>query len=421
MSEAGIPPRPRRGLSGPVPEAPRAGDTVDTTIGPLVPADETFDHAAVDTFGADGAADTATARSDPSWTEKVVATAAARDGSLQIEFGMGKYPNRGVLDAFAGVSRGVGQWTVRGSRALAGEPSRRSVGPLLYEVVEPLREIRFRLAASDVQPIAFDWTFRASVPAHMENRERRRSRDPSRPDEDLVRYHQVGVPSGWVELEGERHEIDFDTWFSSRDHSWGVRQDVGVPADGAEDRKDPDGLSVLVVWSPMLLERPDGSCYGLHHYLQSVSMPGYDSDRFQGNVEHADGRREEFTSVVPDLRFDPDNRRLLGGTLGFVTSDGRARPVGIEAVSATGFHLGTGLYFGFDGHHHGEDRGPLHVDGEYIADCSLPDVARRVHQLRECVVRVEDAVGGGHGWGTVQTVVSGAHPAMGLGADTSFV
>lgn len=391
------------------------------TIGPLVAADETFDHPAVDTFGAGDASTAPASRSDPSWTEKVVATAAARDGSLQVEFGMGKYPNRGVLDAFAGASRGVEQWTVRGSRTLAVDPSGMSVGPIEYEVLEPLREIRFHLEPTDVQPIAFDWTFRASVPAHMEDRERRRSREPSGPDEDLVRYHQVGVPSGWVEVDGERHEIDPGAWFSSRDHSWGVRQDVGVPAGDADDRQGPDGLSVLVIWSPMLLERPDGSCYGLHHYLQSVSMPGYERDRFQANVEHADGRREALSGVVPDLRFDPDNRRLLGGTLGFTMPDGTARPVGIEAVSDTGFHLGTGLYFGFDGHYHGENRGPLHVDGEHIADCSLPEVARRVHQLRECVVRVEDPVGEGRGWGTVQTVVTGAHPGMGLDADTSFI
>ncbi len=47
---------------------------------------------------------------------------------------------------------------------------------------------------------------------------------------DLVRYHQIGTASGWVEIDGERHQLDPDRWVSTRDHSWGVRYDVGHAA-----------------------------------------------------------------------------------------------------------------------------------------------------------------------------------------------
>src|SRR3954447_24469183 len=121
-------------------------------IGPLLPADEQFTHQVVETF--------ATVRTtDPSWTERVCAMAAARDGSLQLGFGLGKYNNRNVMDAYAGVSRGVEQITVRSSRALGGTPNRSVIGPIRYEIVEPLRQIRFVLEPNDVQPIAFDWLF----------------------------------------------------------------------------------------------------------------------------------------------------------------------------------------------------------------------------------------------------------------------
>ena len=43
-------------------------------VGPLLPADEQFTHQVVDTFATVGT-------TDPSWTEKVCAMAAARDGS----------------------------------------------------------------------------------------------------------------------------------------------------------------------------------------------------------------------------------------------------------------------------------------------------------------------------------------------------
>jgi hypothetical protein len=102
-------------------------------------------------------------------------------------------------------------------------------------------------------------------------------------------------------------------------------------------------------------------------------------------------------------------------------SDGSARPFTVEAVSDTGFHLGTGLYFGFDGHHHGEWRGRLNVEGERIPDCSAPEVARRVHQIRDTVVRLTDPVGGGIGYGNWQPIITGAFPELGLDSESSFM
>ena len=77
-------------------------------IGPLTPADEGFCHQIADTFAVVGSTDLA-------WTEKVCASAFAKDGSLQLGFGLGKYNNRNVMDAYAGTSRGVEQTTVRAS------------------------------------------------------------------------------------------------------------------------------------------------------------------------------------------------------------------------------------------------------------------------------------------------------------------
>jgi hypothetical protein len=126
--------------------------------GPLVAADESFDHPVAD---------------DPSWTEKVCAMAAARDGSLQAAFGMGVYANRGVRDAYAGVSRGKEQWTVRSST------SADRAGPITYEVLEPLKVVRFALAENDVVPISFEWTFRGALPAVRE--------EPSQFEKNLTR------------------------------------------------------------------------------------------------------------------------------------------------------------------------------------------------------------------------------------------
>ncbi len=97
------------------------------------------------------------------------------------------------------------------------------------------------------------------------------------------------------------------------------------------------------------------------------------------------------------------------------------RTLELEAVSDTGFHLGAGLYFGLDGHHHGEWRGDLVVEGEHVPDCAEPAAARRLHQIRDTVVHVVDPVGGGEGWGNCQPIITGGDEALGLSADDSFM
>jgi len=116
-------------------------------IGVLLPSDEGFHHQIADTFAT-------VLQSDPTWTEKVCLSVGRRDGALQLGFGLGKYLNRNVMDAYAGISRGVEQRTVRASRQLWPGPEATSVGPIHYEIVEPLRKIRLRLDENDVQKIA---------------------------------------------------------------------------------------------------------------------------------------------------------------------------------------------------------------------------------------------------------------------------
>ncbi len=379
-------------------------------IGELLAADEQFTHQIADTFAVVGT-------SDLSWTEKVCAMAMARDGSLQLGFGLGKYANRNVMDAYAAVSRGPEQITVRASRRLSPTPELTAIGPVHYEIVEPMRKVRFRLEANDCQPIAFDWVFESVVPAFMEDRSH--SRTQYRVSTDLVRYHQIGVASGWVELDGTRTEIDPSTWVSTRDHSWGVRYDVGVPLVDVEGAGGGirRGVGFMMIWSPTLLERPDGTRYGLHLHFTRFVAPGFEQKMVIGGVEHPDGRREPIVGIEPDLRFDPVNRRLLGGTLVAALADGTERPLTIEVLGDTGVHLGAGLYFGFDGHHHGEFRGALHVDGERFADCRLPDVARRLHQIRDTTIRITDPVGGGVGYGNCQPMAVGPWPDLGLDED----
>jgi hypothetical protein len=383
--------------------------------GPLIGADESLTHQIAATFAR-------VAQADRAWTEKVWAMAAARDGSLSLAFGLGKYTNRNVMDGFAGVSRGTEQWTVRGSRRLAPDPERTEVGPVRYEVVEPLSRVRIGLAANDVVPVSFECELRGVVAPTVEEHETHVSRSRYRVDAEVVRFHQMGVAEGWVEVDGERHEIDEVTWVAARDRSWGVRYGVGQPEDDVEPSGSLGEASGMTIWMPVTMTAAaDGAPYGLFVYYQRYSGRGWSTGGVQGGIERPAGRPQPFSDVVPDLRFDDANRRLLGGTLRCVLADGGERTFDVHPVSDTGFHLGTGLYGGFDGHWHGEWRGKLHVEGEHVEGCDRVDVARRLHQHRDCIVRVEDPATGDTGVGTVQSIVTGAHPGLGLTEAASFV
>lgn len=378
-------------------------------VGQLVGEDEGLNHQVADTFAVVGTSDLA-------WTEKICAMAASRDGTVQLAFGLGRYPNRNVMDAYAGMSRGTEQLTVRASRRLSPRPTDTTIGPIRYEVVEPLRSVRFVLEPNDTQPLAFEWLFEAVVPPFLEDRVHTRA--GYRAASDLVRYHQTGVATGWVEIDGARTELDPAAWVSTRDHSWGVRSPApGLPPTDLEPRDGLEGVTFQMIWCPLLMQRRDGGTYAMHLHYQIFEAPGFQHKHVEGGIEHADGRRLRVIDLRPELTFHPDNRRLIGGILHATTEDGAERALEVRAVSETGFHLGAGLYFGFDGHHHGEWRGKLHVDGERIDDCTDPATARRLHQLRDTVVHVVDPLEGAEGWGNCQPMVTG--PVTGLGA--SFV
>lgn len=380
------------------------------SIGPLLAADEQFNHQLVETFASVG-------QSDLAWAEKVCGMAAAKDGSLQIGFGFGKYTNRNVVDGYAGVGRGVEQWVVRASRALHSDPETVNVGPISYEIIEPLHSVRVKLEANEQQPIAFDIVFKSIVPCVVEQREDRRDMHGYRKATDQIRYHQTGVVSGWVEVDGERTQVSEDSWISTRDKSWGVRPQVGMPITDLEPDYHQRIPQVLAIWNPMLFQCDDGSQYAFHHYFLQFSAPGFEQKSIQGGLEEREGVSTRLTGMTPVLRFDTPSKRLQGGEFLFLMEDGSERPMRFEKLSETGFYLGAGGYHGGDDHHHGSWRGELHVDGDHAMDASQAGVLERYKQFRDCMIRIEDPVGGGIGWGNCQTYIHGPWPEFGLSGD----
>ena len=245
------------------------------SIAPLTAADELFNHQIVNTHAAVGTPDRA-------WTEKAWFTLMRKDAQLQINFGLGKYANRNLVDGFAGVQHGTQQRTVRASRVLAANLDDVNVGPLGYEVLEPYKAIRLSLADNSAQPLRFELTFHATMPAFFENRDV--VVHEGRLASDVIRFHQAGTVSGWVEIDGQRHEVNPDEWFGFRDRSWGVREHVGldatdlVPATlgtkSGSTGGNKAGTAYHFNWLVSKIDRPDGTSYDLAYYFRDFGGDG---------------------------------------------------------------------------------------------------------------------------------------------------
>jgi hypothetical protein len=376
-------------------------------IGPLHGADEFLNHQIVDTFATVG-------ESDYAWTEKIWVSIARTDGSVQLDFGLGKYHNRGVIDGFGGVSRGREQWTVRGSRELRSAPEETGVGPIVYEVVEPLHQIRVRLEPNEVQPISFDVVLSGVTPPFFEERNLIRNRRSNRVDVNVIRYHQGGWATGTITVEGETYELGEEEAFGFRDHSWGVRQAVGAaPVDLIRSTRKVAGTAPprgMMKWTPSFLRRPDGS-----YYETAVHTFGA-WGRTSAFVNEPDGTQAVVLSAEPRMRYDPRTRFIRGGELQLVMENGESRIIEIEALGESGFFLKPAGYGSWKGHIHGSWMGALHLDGEHIADCWDDEHLALLGQLRDTPIRVRE--GDATGYGIMESIIGGEWPEYGLTAES---
>jgi len=381
-------------------------------IGPLRDADEGLNHQIVDTFAT-------VSESDHSWTEKIWVSIASTDGSVQADFGLGKYQNRGVIDGFGGVSRGREQWIVRGSRELRTAPEETGIGPIQYEIVEPRQSVRVRLEPNDVQPISFDLVLSGVISPFFEERNLVRNRRSGRIDVNVIRYHQGGTATGTITIDGETRDLGAEGAFGFRDHSWGVRQGVGIaPSDliGAAPRAEGAVPNVkgLMVWMPAFFRRPDGT-----YYETALHLAGGAWNLSGAFVNEADGGQAQVAAAVPHLDYDPHTRFVRGGEIHLRMVTGEERVIEVETLGESGFFLKTAGYGQWGSHKHGSWMGRLHLDGDHLPDCWDDENLARLGQFRDTPVRVRE--GDAVGYGIVESIINGVWPELGLAAESDRI
>lgn len=381
-------------------------------IAPLTHADEWFNHQIVNTHAAVGTPDRA-------WTEKAWFTLMRKDGAMQASFGLGKYTNRNVLDGFAGVQVGTQQRTVRASRVLSPRLDELAVGPLNYEVVEPMKAIRLTLTPNEAQSLSYELTFHATMPAFFEKRDV--VIVAGREASNVIRFHQAGTVSGWIEIDGERHQVLPEEWYGFRDRSWGIREHVGQEPDdlvpgslGVSGGKRTGGYHFN--WLVSQIDRPDGTSYDLAYYFRDTGGEG-PPEFFSGYINESDGRQIPILHLYPEIDYRAQDKGAMRGRVTAILAGKGAstqeRVFEIEALNPEmGFRLLPGMYGEWKGQKHGSFKGEDFLDGECIDDVNAPEKTAENYrwQIRDRPVRIRE--GANSGYGDMESIILGEYPGV---------
>jgi hypothetical protein len=336
-------------------------------------------------------------QSDPNWVERIHFPVVSADASTIIDVGFGYYPNRDVMDGFAGIARGTDVRYVRGSRALRPRIDEVFVGPLRWDVVEGLKTIRCTLEPNDAG-IAWDLLYEASFPVSGEEyHELWRS---GRKIEEQIRFYQMGGVSGWLEVDGVREEVSPATFRANRDRSWGVRQPL-VPDPTAKPHQRATGG----LYSFVYIQFDDWAVQ--HHRVDDIDG----NPTFHFAERHWPDRIETLPTLAHQAVMGPD-WTPRSGAFTYTGDDGT--PFTIEFERGTGiFPTGAvGGYSGFRGFNQGRWMGEEWIDAGRI-DLAVGEEFKEVFGLFDfaCTVHCGDQTG----VAIVECIPFGAYRPYGLG------
>jgi hypothetical protein len=331
--------------------------------------------------------------SDPRFFDRLWFAASDGRGESTLQCTLGVYQNMNVVDGGFVYIRDYRQHNVRVSRELRPHYEI-SVGPLAIEVMEPMKHIHLSLGPSP-SGLSADLQWVASASAQEEKHHFARSRGRVR--EDYSRYDQIGELSGWVELDGTRHAID--SWWSCRDHSWGVRERVGIP----EPRTGDDGTPAGSLFSFLFFST---ETHGGH--VQVASRDG--SSQLTAELTDRDGTAAKATRVAMRAEFTDQRHPRRFSSANFSVDLVGGDRVELEVIAQGPAVAMTGLGYGGydDGLGLGVHRGRAHIETD-VWDVSDPAVVvypngerdRPVHRIQPVHVVQRSAEGTVEGSGSL--------------------
>jgi hypothetical protein len=325
------------------------------------------------------------------------------DGSGEVFFAvaLGVYPNRRVMDAAFSVIRDGVQHNVRASRACPTDRTDTKVGPVAVHIVEPMRQ--HHITVDGRHGIAADLTMTAIAPVIEEPRFTHRA--GTRVLFDYTRLTQFGRWEGWIEIDGERIELDHVApVVGTRDRSWGVRP-VGEQPAGP-----PSAPQFFWIWAPTVFDDA-ATHFALNH--ESDGRAWHQSGAVVPRL--ADGepvidpaRVQRATTAELDVTWRPGTRwaERITTTLGMWNAD----PIVVEYEPFLTFQMaGIGYRHPVWGHgmYVGEDDSTR--DASVLADVDPLDPLM-LHVQALARARWGDRIG----VGVVEQLIVGPHEPSGL-------
>jgi hypothetical protein len=261
---------------------------------------------------------------DYAWDDGYYFLAYDIDSGIQLWNGMRIAPNSNIIGGHTSFNVNGVQRTLRLSRIWRDDYSI-AIGPMRYEFIEPLKAIRMVLEPNE-SGMSYDIIWRGLAPAHLAAHHRaiRNGRFTT----DQSRYHQVGQATGWLEIDGKRHELRDDApWGGSRDRSWGIYESR-PPLLGAAHLLPPVPAQDIprALRFSCFLESEGFTSY-FHFHEGPDGERTYFNDAFgvplEGTVNFGwDGPVLHLTDHQHDLKWRPGTRSVTGGTITLTDENG---------------------------------------------------------------------------------------------------
>ncbi|HEY1972367.1 MAG TPA: hypothetical protein VGH89_30735 [Pseudonocardia sp.] len=266
------------------------------------------------------------------WFDRFYFNAHTGTGTPYLLVGAGLYAEGGLADGYAVAVTDRVQHNLRMSERDAGAPS---IGPLSWEVLEPLRRWRLRLT-DNPSGLAFDlrWS------ARTEPWECRPITLDDRRGQVMTFEHafQSGHYTGWLEVAGTRYDVT--GWTGQRDRSRGRR--MATARQG------------LHLW---VQAQFGDECVAFLYDLDRENRPTLLDGAVLGTTSSGRRPSDPITSVQHELAF-ADDLDTEGGRLWLTTRSGRRIELAVRAGRNAGGFLGGAGYGSF----HGVDHGPNHLE-----------------------------------------------------------
>ncbi len=321
------------------------------------------------------------------------------DGDVFFAVAFGVYPNRGVMDgAFSVVRDGV-QHNVRASRRCPTDRTETTAAPISVHVEEPMR--RHRITVTDRFGLSADLRFGALSPAIEEPRFVHTV--GTQTVFDYTRLTQFGTWEGWIELDGERIDIDA-SHVGVRDRSWGYRP-VGERVAGP-----PVAPQFFWIWCPTVF---DDACTHAALNHDAEGRPWHESGAVAPRIGVGDpvidpGRIQRAASADADIAWAAGTRwaERLTMRLGMWSAD----PVEVVYEPLVRFHM-SGLGYRHPEWGHGFWRGEAEATRDSFA---TDDVDPAAPEFVHIQALSRATWGDRKGTGVVEQLVVGPHEPTGL-------